>query len=39
VSIGKPGGKNHVEDLGVDVRITLKWILKKQVRRVWIKVA
>jgi hypothetical protein len=26
--LGKPEGKNHSEDLGVDERIILKWILK-----------
>jgi hypothetical protein len=29
-------GKNHSEDLGVDRRITLKWILGKQGLWVWI---
>jgi hypothetical protein len=26
---GKPEGKNHLEDPGVDVKIILKWILGK----------
>jgi hypothetical protein len=29
VLVGKPEGKNHLEDLGVDGRITLKWTFKK----------
>ena len=29
----------HLEDLGIEVRITVKYILKKQVRRLWINVA
>jgi len=28
VLVGKPERKNHMEDLGVDGRIRLKWILK-----------
>jgi hypothetical protein len=28
--VGKPEGKNHIVDLDLDGRITLKWILKKQ---------
>jgi hypothetical protein len=29
IFVGKPEGKNHLGDLGVDVRITLKWILDR----------
>jgi hypothetical protein len=28
-------GKDHTEDLGVDGRIPLEWILKKQNGRAW----
>jgi hypothetical protein len=30
-----PKGKHHIEGLSVDGRIILKWILKKQDRRMW----
>jgi hypothetical protein len=29
ILVGKPEGRNHWEDLGVDGRITLTWILGK----------
>jgi hypothetical protein len=29
VLIGKPEGKNHLEDPGVDGRIILRWIFRK----------
>jgi hypothetical protein len=28
-------GRDHLEDLAVDGKIILEWILKKQVGRVW----
>jgi hypothetical protein len=35
VSVRKPEGKRLLEDLDVDGRIILKWILKVRDRRVW----
>jgi hypothetical protein len=32
--IGKHEGKNHLEDLDVDVKIILEWILGKQGEKV-----
>jgi hypothetical protein len=29
ISVGRPEGRNHYEDLGVDERITLRWMLGK----------
>jgi len=29
VLVGRPEGKNYLEDLDADVRIILKWIFKK----------
>jgi len=33
--VGKLEKKDHMEDLGTDGRVILKWILKKQDRVVW----
>jgi len=35
ISVGKPEGKNHSEDPGVDGKILLEWILVKQGGKVW----
>jgi len=35
IFLGKPERKNHLEDLGVDVKIILEWILGKLGGRVW----
>jgi hypothetical protein len=29
ISVGKYEGKNHLEDLGVDGKLILEWILEK----------
>jgi hypothetical protein len=31
--VGKPEGKDHSENLGIDGRILLKWILERLGRR------
>jgi hypothetical protein len=33
--VGKPEGKNHLEDPGVDGRIILSWIFRKWDVAVW----
>jgi len=33
--MGKPEGKFHLRDPGVDVRIMLRWIFRKWDVRVW----
>jgi hypothetical protein len=35
VLVGKPEGKNHLEDQGVDRRMGSKWILRRLVGGVW----
>jgi hypothetical protein len=35
VLVGKPEGKNHLEDPGVDGRIILRWIFRKWYVGVW----
>jgi hypothetical protein len=38
--VGKPEGRNHLEDPGVDGRIILKWIFKTLLWDIdWIDVA
>jgi hypothetical protein len=34
--VDKPEGKNHLDDLGIDGKITLQCILKKQDGKVWV---
>ena len=35
VLVGKPVGKSHLEDPGLDGRITLRWILRKWNVGIW----
>jgi hypothetical protein len=37
VSVGKPGGRDHFGDLGIDGKIILKLVSMKQIVRVWIE--
>ena len=37
VLVGKPEGKNHLKDLGVDGRIILKLIFKKSDWETWTR--
>jgi len=34
--VGNFKERNHLEDLGVDGRMTLKWTLNKQDARMWV---
>jgi len=36
VLVGKPAGGDHLEDLCIDERIILKWILGSRVGRCWL---
>ena len=35
VFVGRPEGRNHLQDLGVDGRIILKWIITKWDVEAW----
>jgi len=35
--VGRPGGKSHMEDPGVEGNITTKWILKKWDGEAWTR--
>jgi hypothetical protein len=35
VLVGRPEGKSHLKDLGVDGRILLTWIFKKWLGKAW----
>jgi hypothetical protein len=39
VLVGKPEGKNHWGDPGVDVRIILRWIFTKWTVGVWTELS
>jgi hypothetical protein len=36
ILVGKPEGRNHWKDLGIDGGVTLRWILGKQGLGMWI---
>jgi hypothetical protein len=35
ILVGKPEGKDHSEDVVIDGKVVLEWILEKQAGRVW----
>jgi hypothetical protein len=35
VLVGKPEGRNHFENRGLDGRVILKWLLKKWYLEAW----
>ena len=35
ILVGKPEGRNHLEDLGLDGRIIVRWIFRKWNVGVW----
>jgi hypothetical protein len=35
ISVGSFKGRDYLEDLGIEGRIILKWILEKQNRNLW----
>jgi hypothetical protein len=35
ILVGKPEGRDQSEDLGVDGKIILEWILRKRGGKVW----
>ena len=35
LALGKPEEREHLENLGIDASIILKWILKKEDGRAW----
>jgi hypothetical protein len=43
ILVGRPEGRNHLEDPGVDGRIILKWNFKKwdgwaRIRLIWLRI-
>jgi hypothetical protein len=38
ILVGRPEGRNHLEDTGVDWRIILKWIFKKWTGFIWVRI-